>query len=814
MRYTINEGNSVLGKFYTGDTVTLILYDMSTGDTVPITNTCTEIGTLGVFKWATSQITTPPTVFKEYLWVMSNGELNQMGKIVLGGYPDRTEENAFQLGAVWIDTDSSIAGTTYPNGTLNWPVNNFADAYIIAGVFSLRVFQVKGGITVGASYDMTGKVFVEGGGEATITFTPGCITADTVLKGHIHVIGTLNGHTHLEGVHLRTGVTGFEGLVMNALIDSGIYYPASTGRVDLNTLYSIGATPVIFDFSGSTSILTVVNYSGDLTIRNKTGPEAFRINMRSGILTVESSCTAGSIEVYGFGHVVDNSVGCTVINDSTYAHVEAVEVNVNTMMGKLPTNYIMGSSVVTSKDDEIDAIKTKTDNLNFTTGNVHSHMKAQDNLALTAQQKLDVNTEVDAAFTDYDGPTHAEMTAELDTIETEVLTHPTLAEIEASSILAKEATLTNGTYGLSALKALIDAIDTSLELANRFDEIKGVGWTNETLKAIKDGLSSITVDNAAIADAVWDEAIVDHIGATTFGGKNQKVVPSETINDYKADISALAIEANVETHVINSLNTYDPPTRAEVTADKDEVITEVNANEAKLDTLLSRVTASVYTAWTKLADVAIAGSETVGSLLRKIYDNLNETVSSRSSHSATDVDTVLSASHGAGSWDAVADTAAIITHLTDIKGGGWSIETLVTIEAAILALNDLAQSDVVTALGSYGAATAANVSAAELNIRGSDSDTLETLSDQLDVVQVDTDGLQVQMARLLGLSKENVVIDTPVYDGNNNLVSARTRTFPTKADAIAGTNVIATYTTTVTATGINMFSKWEMVIEP
>lgn len=49
--------------------------------------------------------------------------------------------------------------------------------------------------------------------------------------------------------------------------------------------------------------------------------------------------------------------------------------------------------------------------------------------------------------------------------------------------------------------------------------------------------AAITVDG--IADAVWDEAISGHTTGTTFGGKNQKVVPSETINDYKADVSAL-----------------------------------------------------------------------------------------------------------------------------------------------------------------------------------------------------------------------------------------------------------------------------------
>jgi hypothetical protein len=51
------------------------------------------------------------------------------------------------------------------------------------------------------------------------------------------------------------------------------------------------------------------------------------------------------------------------------------------------------------------------------------------------------------------------------------------------------------------------------------------------------GLKTDAVDE--IADGVWDEAIAGHTTVTTFGGKNQKVVPSETINDYKADVSAI-----------------------------------------------------------------------------------------------------------------------------------------------------------------------------------------------------------------------------------------------------------------------------------
>lgn len=46
-----------------------------------------------------------------------------------------------------------------------------------------------------------------------------------------------------------------------------------------------------------------------------------------------------------------------------------------------------------------------------------------------------------------------------------------------------------GTSGLDALKTLLEGIDTSSELESRFTEIKGAGFTTETLKAIKDSLS-------------------------------------------------------------------------------------------------------------------------------------------------------------------------------------------------------------------------------------------------------------------------------------------------------------------------------------
>lgn len=91
------------------------------------------------------------------------------------------------------------------------------------------------------------------------------------------------------------------------------------------------------------------------------------------------------------------------------------------------------------------------------------------------------------------------------------------------------------------LETLSDQID-SAALEATLTAIKGAGWADETLVTIQAAAESVSVPSAAdVADAVWDEEISGHSTGTTFGGKNQKVVPSETINDYKADVSGLAV---------------------------------------------------------------------------------------------------------------------------------------------------------------------------------------------------------------------------------------------------------------------------------
>jgi len=116
---------------------------------------------------------------------------------------------------------------------------------------------------------------------------------------------------------------------------------------------------------------------------------------------------------------------------------------------------------------------------------------------------------------------------------------------------------------------------------------------------------------AQVADAVWDEVIIDHTTAGSFGAKNQKVVPSETLADYKATGFSTHAPVDIWTVATRSLT------------DKADFSLSSAANLAIWHVL----TADIVTA------------DTIGLLLKT---DIDATISSRSSHAAADIWTAAS----------------------------------------------------------------------------------------------------------------------------------------------------------------------------
>lgn len=181
----------------------------------------------------------------------------------------------------------------------------------------------------------------------------------------------------------------------------------------------------------------------------------------------------------------------------------------------------------------------------------------------------------------------------------------TIATIATAGFVASEQ---SDTYITSDIETLVDGLETMLTdihdtdlpavksdtaailTDTGTDGVKVASLANDSITAA--ALKTDAVDE--LVDAVWDEAISGHTTATTFGGKNQKVVPSETINDYKADVSGLATSTALSTvsGLVDDLETRLTAARAGYL---DNLNTGVALTSAGIDAIMDEVVVGSYT---------------------------------------------------------------------------------------------------------------------------------------------------------------------------------------------------------------------------
>lgn len=105
------ESTVIVGKLPTGGSVTIVVYDLSDGSSVSLDNgACSEIGSTGLYRWASTQITTPATVKTEYVYIMTDATSGEKdyGKFVVGGYVNNIDELLSTIDTV---VDNIVADT-------------------------------------------------------------------------------------------------------------------------------------------------------------------------------------------------------------------------------------------------------------------------------------------------------------------------------------------------------------------------------------------------------------------------------------------------------------------------------------------------------------------------------------------------------------------------------------------------------------------------------------------------------------------------------------------------------------------------------
>lgn len=345
------------------------------------------------------------------------------------------------------------------------------------------------------------------------------------------------------------------------------------GYLQANTAVDVLIGPFIDDTDGKTAETALTLSQGDI-----------KLSKNGQALAQKNDDTAAAHDANGY-------YNCEL--DATDTNTEGTLTLIVHESGALPVRHdflvisqAAYASIVTAKDSGYMDVNIKA---------ISEDTTAPDNLELM-----------------YDGTGYAGGTTKLkvdvETIKTQAVTCSAGVTVLASVGTAATSTaqtgdsyaIVNGDHGLVSIQDDIDAIlaDTDELQTNQGNWLTATGFSThsaadvvtamETNGSKLDHLWEMTEDDggvrrlttnsleqapsggasaADIADAVWDEAIADHTTATTFGGKNQKVVPSETINDYKAtgfSTHSAADVWGVATRVLTANTNLSIPSAADI----------------------------------------------------------------------------------------------------------------------------------------------------------------------------------------------------------------------------------------------------------
>lgn len=212
-------------------------------------------------------------------------------------------------GAVTIDVLSSNVGTAFPIGTAQAPVNNSADAFIIAESRGITSFHIIGDITFDTGDDLSNyEVHGEHENSSTITINAGANVTDSSFSD-CTLEGILDGRSTISHCNIQN-VSVISGLIEKCILSATLTLDGSgvANIIDCYSGVAGQATPTI-DFNGTGSGLIMRNYSGGIELTNKSGAEACSIDLVSGQVKITNTVTAGAITIRGVGTLTNNATG-------------------------------------------------------------------------------------------------------------------------------------------------------------------------------------------------------------------------------------------------------------------------------------------------------------------------------------------------------------------------------------------------------------------------------------------------------------------------------------------------------------------------
>lgn len=227
---------------------------------------------------------------------------------------------------VYINTrGKGSPGTAWPMGAPTNPVDNFADAYLIASVRNYDKYHLDGNLTLTGTDDVTETSWT-GDTPLTTLLTFASNDIDGLTASRMFVTGTMapSGAT-AQATLFECGLnalTGFSGSAKECGLDGTItLYNTTDTTVKISFLdafsYLAGSGKPIVDCNNTQASIQFRRFSGGLELRNITNANC-NVSVDGDVrLTIHSSCTAGTIVVGPGVDVVDDSSAGTTVTYNT-----------------------------------------------------------------------------------------------------------------------------------------------------------------------------------------------------------------------------------------------------------------------------------------------------------------------------------------------------------------------------------------------------------------------------------------------------------------------------------------------------------------
>jgi hypothetical protein len=246
--------------------------------------------------------------------------------IIFEGLVSEDIEEINYADSVYVD-DGGVDAVFYPYGTPTHPTSSILNGVTIAAARNLNKIHVAG--LHGVNTDISGYEFQGVSGPfafAILTFAAPVVTTNTAFR-RCAVTGDLNGIIAVYDGSVLINVTGLDGTIRDAQISGVIELAAPTlGWTDFDNITTL-LGPATIDCANllAGNIISIDNFSGAITFTNLVAAAQINIYSSTGAqVTIDVSCTAGTIRVFGNCNVTNNSLTTVVIEHTINQEVKRV----------------------------------------------------------------------------------------------------------------------------------------------------------------------------------------------------------------------------------------------------------------------------------------------------------------------------------------------------------------------------------------------------------------------------------------------------------------------------------------------------------